>query len=213
MADLDAALRLDPAQASARLQRAWMRTARHEPEGALQDLAELDRTLAPQSPLRADMTRAYNDLDRPTQVIAQADLWIAAHPHDINLESAWNSRCWARAELGVDLGKALDDCDRAVDADEKNASYLDSRAWVYLRLGKLKKSLADFDRGLALRPDGAWSLYGRGLAHQGLGDQALAQADLAAARRQDPHIDEAVRKTGLPSVPAPASTPASVPPL
>ena len=174
LADLDAALRLDPAQAAARLQRAYLRTARHEPERALADLAELDRTLAPQSPLRADMVRAYDELGRPAQVIAQADLWIAAHPHDIGLEAAWNARCWARAELDVDLDKALDDCDRAVDADARNASYLDSRAWAYLRLGKLKKSLADFDRGLALRPDGAWSLYGRGLARQGLGDARSA---------------------------------------
>jgi tetratricopeptide (TPR) repeat protein/predicted aspartyl protease len=212
LADLETALRLDPAQAAPRMQRAWMRTAHDERERALDDLAQLDRTLPAQAPMRLEMARLYEQLGHHEEVIAQADLWIAAHPHDIALEQAWNARCWARVELGVDLARALDDCDNAVDADEKNASYLDSRAWVYLRQGKLKKSLADFDRGLAIRPDGVFSLYGRGLAHLGLGDAALAQADLAAARKKDPAIDEHIRKTGLPSAPAAApgaSAPAS----
>jgi tetratricopeptide (TPR) repeat protein len=211
LADLDAALRLDPAQDVARVERAWMRTAHHEPERAMEDLAVLDKTLAPQATLRRDMANLYENLGKHEQSIAQWTLWIASHPHDIGLESAWNGRCWARAELNVDLDKALDDCDAAVDADSKNASYLDSRAWVYLRLGKLKKSLADFDRGLAIKPDGEWSLYGRGLARLGLGDAVHAEADLAAARKADPKVDEAIRKTGLPTAPAPAPKAAAAP--
>ena len=202
MADLDTTLRLDPSLAAARMLRAWMRAAHQEPQRALDDLSELDKTAAPQSPVRAEMARLYDVVGRPEQVITQWSLWIAAHPHDIALEVAWNGRCWARVELGIDLDQALDDCDRAIDADSKNASYLDSRAWVYLRQGKLKKSLADFDRGLAMRPDGVWSLYGRSLAHQGLGDAVAAQADLATARAKDPHIDEAIRKAGMPLAPA-----------
>jgi tetratricopeptide (TPR) repeat protein/predicted aspartyl protease len=203
LADLDTALRLDPAQATARMQRGWMRMAHGEPERALEDLAVLDKTLALQAQLRAEMARLYGALDQPEQAIAQWSLWITAHPHDIALEHAWNGRCWARMELAIDLDKALDDCDLAVDADSKNASYLDSRGWVYLRQGKLKKSLADFDRGLAIKPDGVWSLYGRGLTHMALGDTARAQADLAAARKADAHIDAQIKKAGLPSAPAP----------
>ena len=202
LADLDTTLRLDPAQGAARMQRAWMHAAHDEKERALADLAELDRTAAPQAQLRGEMALLYNELGRPAQTIAQANLWIAAHRHDIGLASALNARCWSRAELNTDLDKALDDCDDAVDADPKNAAYLDSRAWVYLRLGKLKKALADFDRGLAIKPDGAWSLYGRGLVHQGLGDAPHAQADLAAARKLAPHIDADIQRTGLPTAAA-----------
>ena len=202
LADLDTTLRLDPALAAARMQRAWMRAAHEQKDHALEDLAELDRTLAPQAQARVEMALLYNDLGRPAQTIAQANLWIAAHKHDIQLAGALNARCWARAELNVELDKALDDCDDAVDGDGKNASYLDSRAWVYLRLGKLKKSLADFDRGLAIKPDGAWSLYGRGLVHQGLGDAPHAQADLAAARKLAPRIDADIQRAGLPVAPA-----------
>ncbi len=205
LADLDTALRLDPAQAAARMQRAWMHAAHQEPQRALDDLVMLDKALAPQAQLRAEMARLYDALDKPERAIAQWNLWIPAHPHDIALERAWNARCWARVQLNTELDKALDDCDRAVDADDKNASYLDSRAWVYLHQGKLKKSLADFDRGLAIRPGGVWSLYGRGLVHLGLGDAVSSQADLAAARKADAHIDAEIRKAGLPS--APAATP------
>jgi tetratricopeptide (TPR) repeat protein/predicted aspartyl protease len=202
LADLDTALRLDPSQSTARMQRGWMRLSHGEPQRALEDLAELDKTLAPQAQLRAEMARLYGALGKPEQVIAQWTQWITAHPHDIALENARNGRCWARVELGIDLDKALDDCDDAVDADPKNPSYLDSRAWVYLRQGKLKKSLADFDRSLSIKRDGAWSLYGRGLVYLGLGDAARAKADLEVARKADANIDAQVKKAGLPSAPA-----------
>jgi tetratricopeptide (TPR) repeat protein len=126
---------------------------------------------------------------------------MAAHPHDEALEGAYNGRCWARVQLDVDLEKALDDCDQAVDADSKNAHYLDSRAWVYLRLGKLAKARADFDRSLAIQPQGAWSLYGRGLVHLRLDEAALAQADLDQARKVDATIDARAKRAGLPVAP------------
>ncbi len=201
LAELDTALRLDPGRIDARRERAMGRFANGQADLALDDLAILDKTLPPQSQVRADMGRLYESMNMPAQAIAQWNLWIAAHPHDITLEGAYNARCWARAELGIELDKALADCDEAIDANPKNASYLDSRAWVLLRQGKPRKSLADFDRGLAIKPDGAWSLYGRGLAHLGLGETAPAQADMAAARTADPLIDAQVGKAGLPTVP------------
>ena len=201
LADLDAALRLDPAQAAARMLRAWMRVAHGEQDKAQEDLAVLDKALAPQDTMRAEMARLYGSIDKPAPAIAQWTLWIAAHPHDIRLEEARNGRCWARVELNIELDKALDDCDEAVDADSKNASYLDSRAWTYLRMGKLKKSLADFDRGLTITPGGPWSLYGRGLVHLGLGDAVRGQADLAAARKIDAEIDGKIKAVGMPTAP------------
>jgi len=161
----------------------------------------LDRTLAPQAAERADMARLYASMNRPAQAIAQWTQWIAAHPHDIALEAAWSGRCRARMESNVELDKALEDCDAALDANPKNASCLDIRGWVWLRQGNLKKSLADFDRALAIKDNIAFALYGRALAHQGLGDAAAAEADLAAARKVDPHVDAQARKRGLPVAP------------
>ena len=198
LADLDAALRLDPAQDEVRLRRAWLLSEKGERARTLEDLAALDKHLAPQSDRRREMAEIYAGLTLPAQALAQWDLWIAAHRHDVTLDAAYSGRCWARVEMNVDLDKALDDCDEAVDADSKNASFLDGRGWAYLRLGKLAKAKADFDRALALKKDDAWSLYGRALVHQRLNEGAAAQSDLAAARQAEHAIDAAIELAGLP---------------
>ena len=199
LADLDVALRLDPALADARLRRAAMHHGKGERDLALADLAALDKSLPPQATLRAPVAQLYGELGMPAQALDQWNQWIDAHPHDVGLEHAYNSRCRARFELGIELDKALDDCDEAVGADSKNPVYTSNRGWVYLRLGKPQKALADFDQALALKPGLAWPLYGRGQAHLGLGQPALAQADLAAARQAQPDIDAMVRRTGMPT--------------
>ena len=203
LADLDAALRLDPTHAAARLARAIVYAAQGERDKALEDLATLDKRLAPQSDGRQILARQYGELVMPVQALAQWSLWIASHQSDPHADSAYNDRCWTRVELGVELDKALDDCDKAVGASAKDASFLDSRAWVYLRMGTPQKALPDFDRALAIRPAGVFSLYGRGLVHLALGEASAAQADLAAARKARPDIDDVIRKAGLPIAPAP----------
>ena len=211
--DLDTALRLDPALAEPRLMRARLREHLHQHELALEDLATLDRTLAPQSDIRRGMAMFYETTNMPGQALAQWNLWMPAHKHDIARGNALNSRCWNRVQLNVELDKALEDCDDAVDLDSKNKSFIDSRAWVYLRMGKLQKALSDFDRALALDPVQAWSLYGRGQVNLALGKTERGQADLAQARRELPDIDMDARHGGLPvaplSAPIAASTPAS----
>ena len=201
LSDLDTALRLDPALAEARIMRVALREQSHQRDLALEDLATLDKTLAPQSDIRRGMAMFYDTTNMPALALAQWNLWMPAHKHDIGRENALNSRCWNRVQLNIDLDKALVDCDDAVDFDSKNASYLDSRAWVYLRLGKLQKSLSDFDRALAINPKSAWSLYGRGQVQLALGKAERGQADLAAARKERPDIDQDAKRDGLPPAP------------
>ena len=195
--DIDKALELDPGQADARLQRATARARDKDTDGALADLAALDKTLAPESPLRVQMGNLYMGLRAPAQAVVQFDLWVPHHEHEFRIERILYDRCWARVELGVDLDKAVDDCDAAVDADSKSGVYLAGRAWARLRQGNPSKARADFDRSLALRPDHALTLYGRGLARQRLGDTAAGQADLDAARKLDPKIDAEMARRGL----------------
>ena len=201
--DLDTALRLDPGLADARMERASLRHFKGQRDAALQDLSTLDGALPPQSQIRFAMARLYENLEMPAAALAQWNQWMAAHRHDTALEHAYDGRCRMRAELGIELDKALDDCAEAVDADPKNPSHLDSRAWVWMRLDKLAKAKADFDRSLAIRPDSADALYGRGLVQLRLGETAQAQADLAAARRITPGIDAHLQRLGLPTAPAP----------
>jgi tetratricopeptide (TPR) repeat protein len=194
--DFGTALDLDPAQAEARTRRAWIHTEAKERDLALADLQEMDKTLPAQSAMRLEMARMYMQLDLPAQALPQWNLWVPAHPREYRLDVVLNSRCWARAMLGIELDKALEDCDDAIDLAPKEASYFDSRAWVHLRRAEWRAALSDFDRSIKLRPDGAWSLYGRGLVHAHQGNADAARADIAAARRLEPKIDANVEHDG-----------------
>ncbi|MDN3921735.1 aspartyl protease family protein [Roseateles violae] len=205
LADYERALRLEPTQAEARLRRVRLRTALGERSAALEDLQALDRHLAPQATQRLEMAQLYYELGQSQGAMNQWALWISAHPHDIALGSALNSRCWARTMLNTELDAALADCDKAIDLEEKNGAYYDSRGWLRLRRDELRKAVSDFDRALKLKPDSAWSLYGRGIARRKLGDLGGAQLDLDAARKLDPAIDEATGKHGLAADPKPAA--------
>ena len=196
--DFDTALRLDPAQVPARLARAWMRQRADDAPGALADLAELDRMLAPQAEIRRSMARLYANLDQPARAVPQLDQWIQAHPHEIRLPEAYNERCWSRVLLGTDLAKALADCDAAISLDDKeNASHFDSRAWVRLRLGQWPQARDDFDRALKVAPETPMSLAGRSIAQARLGDARASQADLDAARKLQPTIVADLQRLGL----------------
>jgi tetratricopeptide (TPR) repeat protein len=166
-------------------------------DGALSDLEVLDKALAPQAQMRLAMSDLYRQLEQPAQSLAQLNQWLPAHPDEVRRDVALNSRCWARAMLGVELEQALDDCNAAIAADSKNAFYLNSRGWVHLRLAAYQKALVDFDRALELRPEIAWTLYGRGLARTRLGDAVKGEADLEAARKVQVDIDFRVTRAGL----------------
>jgi predicted aspartyl protease/Tfp pilus assembly protein PilF len=197
LADLDTALRLDPGLAGARIRRAWTQHGRDHDDAALADLAELDRTLPPQSQIRSSMADLYAELHMAAQVLAQLDAWIRYHPHDIGLAEAYDERCWSRVRLNAALDKALDDCDNAIDLDEKAGSFLDSRGWVRLRLGQWAKAKSDFDKALAKDANITAALYGRSIVQARLGNAAASQADLAAARKLRPDIEEHMRMLGL----------------
>ena len=198
-ADLDTALQLDPTLADARMRRAWMFHEQDQGDAALADLAELDRTLPPQSQIRSSMADLYAALHMPAQVLAQLDAWIQFHPHDIGLADAYDERCWSRVRLNLALDKALDDCDNAIDLDldDKVASFLASRGWVRLRMGVWAKAKSDFDKALARNTELATALFGRSIAQARLGNADASQADLAAARKLQPTIVEDMQELGL----------------
>jgi tetratricopeptide (TPR) repeat protein len=51
-----------------------------------------------------------------------------------------NNYGYSLAERGLELERALDMATRAVEADSNNASYLDTKAWVYYRLGRYQEA-------------------------------------------------------------------------
>jgi tetratricopeptide (TPR) repeat protein len=197
MSDFNEALRVNPTDIDARLARAELHIAEGDAASARTDLAVADKTAAAQAGSRWDIGLLYMRLHDLAAAIIQYDKWIAAHNQDVGLPEVQNDRCWARALLGTELDKALDDCNAALYVKPESAAYLDSRGLVYLRQGRLDKALADYDAALKTAPKQTWSLYGRGLAHLRKGETGPGSADITAAKAIRPSIEDDAKKYGI----------------
>jgi tetratricopeptide (TPR) repeat protein len=197
LTDFDQALKLKPDDVDALMARARLRLNAGDVAAAGPDLDTVDRLAAKEADLRLALGQYYENSGQVARAIAQYDLWIAAHRGEIKFASALNSRCWARALLGQQLDKALDDCNAAVRTDPKVAQFLDSRGLVWLRRGDYKKSMADYNAALSLNPKLAWSLYGRGLDQLRLGNASAGNADITAATALRPKIAEEAGNFGI----------------
>jgi tetratricopeptide (TPR) repeat protein/predicted aspartyl protease len=197
MSDFNEALRLAPGDVDTRLARARLHLAGNDVASARADLDAADKIAARQANARFDMAHLYLGLDLPEAALVQFDQWIDAHDEDVNLPVALNGRCWARALLGIDLKKALKDCNSAVKSKPQSADYLDSRGLVYLRLGELDRALADYDAAVRIAPESAWSLYGRGLVHLRKGATEAGHSDIAAAKAIRPSIGDDAQRHGI----------------
>ena len=196
--DFSAALALRPDFIAALMDRAQLRiNMRNIPEARV-DLDAVDRIAAKQADVRLGLAFGYMNADSPA-AIAQYDLWIAAHGEDSRMANALSGRCRARALLGQDLSAALKDCNAAISRSGglQTPDFLDNLALVRLRLGDYDKAIGDYDAALKIRPNSAWTLYGRGLAKLKNNDRSDGDADIEEAVSIAPGIAEAYTKIGL----------------
>jgi tetratricopeptide (TPR) repeat protein len=110
---------------------------------------------------------------------------------------AYSSQCWVLAAARLELQSALEACDKALQVAPKDASYLDSRGFVLLQLGRLDEAIASYDAALALNPKQAQSLYGRGIAKNHRCHCADGDADMSAGARRDPRVRHVFSKAKL----------------
>jgi len=199
IADFDETLRLKPDDAAALVDRAALRLGGRDRAEAEQDLEAADKASAKQDDIHLKIAILYARADRASAAIDQYSLWIDAHGDDARLPDALNGRCWERALTGVDLDKALHDCNQAIRNAPKSAAMFESRGLVYLRLGDLDKAIADDSAALAINPELSWPLYGRGLAKQRKGQTAEGAADISAALEIDPKLADEMRTRGVTS--------------
>ena len=202
-ADLDRALALDPKDVSALLGRGDLDLGDKDLAHAAARFADALKAAPDDGGLELRIATLYERHRRWAETLPHYDAWIAAHPKDDHLWEVLNNRCSARAKLGKDLDKALDDCNASLKKGPRNSEVLDTRGMVYLRLGRLPEAIADYDAALKLQPKLPWSLYGRGLAKQRLGKQADGDADIKAALALSPNLEAEARRIGL-IEPAPA---------
>lgn len=217
MADLDETLKRQPDNTDALLTRAELKIAGQDRAGAARDLDTASAGLAVPADARLRLAQDDERLDRYERVVAELDRWLPAHVDEAQTAQGYNLRCLARANLGKELDRALDDCNRALRANRSPAG-LENRGLVHLRRGDYDRAIEDYDAALKDRPNLPWALYGRGLARSAKGDAAGGAADLAAAKALAPRIAEIASNRGIgvapgptPPGPAPAPSPRAAP--
>lgn len=197
LADLNEALRLKPDFVPALLARAQLR-AGTDLAAATADLEVADRALPKEDVQHLEIGNAYEEADVLPAALVQYSKWIDTHKRtDVRMPGALNSRCWARALLNQELDAALADCNAAVRLEPTAPAYLDSRALVYLRLGKYDKAIADYDAALGMDPKSASTRYCRGIARIRQGHATEGQADIAEAVAHAPKVAELYARHGI----------------
>ena len=99
---------------------------------------------------------------------------------------AFNSRGIAYQSKGQ-YDCAIEDYDQAIKLNPQFAFAFNSRGLAYQNKGRYDRAFQDFDEAIKLNPQFADAFYNRSLAKK-KGDEAGAEADLAAARKINPNV-------------------------
>lgn len=183
IADLDAALRLDPKMIDARIEKARILADAKDFKGAFATI-EGDTASSTEPTMRLQRGIVYAKAGNA----ALADKEFAAYRSAATTGSMLNVSCWEKATANVALQSALADCDAALAKSPKSYATLDSRAFVLMRLGRLPEAIEAYDKALAGNAPGPSSLYGRAVAESRSGQVEKAKADRAAALRANPDV-------------------------
>lgn len=104
--------------------------------------------------------------------------------------------CWVAATAGLaDSAEAA--CERAVTERDHDIGQYEGLGYAHLREGKWSKAVEAYNTALDRRPGVSLSLYGRGIARRMSGDTAGGNADIAAAKAQEPDIVNIMARLGV----------------
>jgi len=201
LADFDRAVQLKPNHVLALLARSDVLIQTGDKAGAEANLDAANTAARKEDAVHFSLAAGYARLGQFPRAIEQYDMWIASHPLDAKLYSALNWRCRVRALGGIDLQRALQDCNQALSHAMKSSPFYadaaDSRGLVWLRLGDYDKSIADFDASLKITPRDAWSLYGRGIDKMRVKKTSEGEADIAQAKAISADIGDTFGRYGI----------------
>jgi tetratricopeptide (TPR) repeat protein len=188
------AIKLDPKQSEYLTGRASAYEAKNDIERAMADYTaaiKLDPKSANALSNRGAAFQRKGDFAR-----AAADYGEVTKLQPNNLD-AWSARCWVRAVTPGQTKEALEDCNRALKIKPDSPDVLDSRGFVFLKLGKADDAIKDYTAALRLDPKIAGSLYGRGLARIKKGERDAGNDDIAAAKALRSDIVEEFARYGV----------------
>ncbi|HZU50864.1 MAG TPA: tetratricopeptide repeat protein [Sphingomicrobium sp.] len=192
MADLDAALKLEPTDSGALAAKAQLIASRGDLHSALAVYEQAMRTVRGQSPLSLGRALILYRMGRKSEAERLLNDWRRSALTATEL----NEICWGKASAGILLESAALDCNAALHINQDYAPAIDSLAFVKLRLGKFDEAIALYDRAIAKRAS-ATSYMGRALAYARKGDDARARTDRERAIREDPNVEAVFADYGL----------------
>jgi len=100
------------------------------------------------------------------------------YSHALKIDSAntliLNNLAYSWAERGINLKEALSMSQKAVEAEPKNSSYLDTIGWVYYKLGNYKKAKEKIEEAVEIEKDNATLLDHLGDVYFKLGEKKKA---------------------------------------
>jgi tetratricopeptide (TPR) repeat protein len=114
-----------------------------------------------------------------------------------DLATSYAIRCRTRAILKTDLDKALADCNQAEKLAPKDTQVLGAAGFLQYRMDHPKDAAVDFDQALSVSPKLAGALYMRGIIELHSGNSAGGNADIAAAKEEDPAIADSFVDLGV----------------
>ena len=194
--DIDSGLALEPHATYANLSRAELESDSGQYNDAIDTLTNvLNDDKADGSQELVLVHRGIVHVKMGNQALAKAD--FAQARATAKTPSQLNSVAWELAARNLALPTALTIIDEAIDKESDNYAILDSKAFILLRLGRYKESIAQYDAALKHDPNGPSSLFGRGIAKRRAGQTAAGDADLNAARAAKAYVDTEFAEMGI----------------
>jgi tetratricopeptide (TPR) repeat protein len=184
--DLKMALKLSPQDALWHLQSAEVEMKRNNVDSAMLHFGDAAAS-APQSAF-VYMRRASANVKLARYEAAEADVKAAIKTGNIKPGQAHGMLCLYGAREGHPEA-TVGHCDTAIALEPKVPDNYCARGFIRLGQGQADAARTDFEQALKLKSTMAEALYGRGLIKRKLGDTAGAEADLAAARKAKPDVE------------------------
>lgn len=196
LADAEAARSLDPSSIDAISRVAFLTAERGD---VAKGSAMFDERIAiggkTRSAYRLGKASLLGEYGDPQAALTEVDALLEEKPGSPEL---LNLRCWIKATRNFMIDTALKDCTQAMELSDSTAPILDSRAFVWLRLGRYEDALRDLDAALLQTPSLGPSRYLRSIVLKAMGHNADAASDLAASRKLSPSTERHYARFGLP---------------
>jgi tetratricopeptide (TPR) repeat protein len=193
IADYTEAIRINP-NAEALTNRGIARYDKRDYDRALADTDEaikLDPNFYFARSIRGLVWHAKGDFNNAIADYTEA---IRLDPKDYG---ARLNRCWTRAAFNRDLEQALADCNEGLRLEPDQPDVLETRAFVYFRMGRIAEAITDSEQALKTDPRMPRALFVRGLTKFAGGDVAGANADVATAMTIQKDIAEEFARYGV----------------